>query len=66
MSLTCHCECINNLIISPFLFSEAMDILDEFNGEHGDGEGSKENDVPVQESINSKVSLLSYYCTSMI
>jgi len=43
-----------------------MDILDEFNGEHGDGEGSKENDVPVQESINSKVSLLSYYCTSMI
>ena len=66
MSLTCRCECINNLIISPFLFSEAMDILDEFNGEHGDGEGPKENYVPVQESINSKVSLLSYYCTSMI
>lgn len=39
MSLTCRCECINNLIISPFIFSEAMDILDEFNGEHGDGEG---------------------------
>jgi hypothetical protein len=45
-----------------------MDILDEFNGEHGDGEGPKENYMPVQESINSKVrrDISIYPCLSVI